>query len=570
MTAPSALIWLAAIAPPSPSLPSPSPSAAPSTFGAGVIGFSFLLSLITWGPVLMAFVIALVPATVPLGTRGRVTRPPLGIAFWTSVGTAALTLIGYSQFQSFVTGVQFEERMPWIPGLGISYHLGADGISMAVLVTNQLVGLAAVIASWDVRERSRQYFALLLLTQAAVSGAAVARDFFLLFLFWSLPALTFALLAAGWGPRSGSAGARLIGIWGLGSAALLAAGLLIYRAAGAADFDLATLGQAQAPFRLQVVAGILLLVAAATRLPLLPLHGWTRELLAETPPGVAVLAAGSASRLGGYVLVRLLAGELHDGAQVLAPYVGVLAGLTAVFAGLAAMRDTDLRRLAAHLALIPGAVTALGVCGLTPLSLHGTVLSLFSGGLAAALLVGAAASVAQRAQVRSLAALSGLAGRLPVLSWLTLAGAIAALGLPFAATFPSQLMVLLGSFRRAPGASFAVAAGLVLGAAAVAWLAQRALFGTPSPDSPAALPPTLPDKWYLGILAGALLWVGLVPGGPRPFGIPLFDPGMVTVVNSATPDLASTYAPSPPPTPSPTPSSTAGLPTGSPSPSPSP
>jgi NADH-quinone oxidoreductase subunit M len=281
-----------------------------------------------------------------------------------------------------------------------------------------------------------------------------------------------------------------------------------------------------------------------------PLHGWAREALAEAPPGVVVFIAGSASRLGGYVLVRLLVGIEHDGARRLAPYIGVLAAVTVVYAVLAALSSTDLRRVAGYLALVPGGVTVLGVAGLSPLAIDGVVMSLFAGGIAAALLAGTAATLAERAQARTFGLAAGLAGRVPKLSWLLLAGCLAVLGLPVLATFPSALMIVLGSFRTQPGPTFAVVAGLVLAAVAVARLMHRVVFGAPNPDAPPPSDASLAESWYLGILVGALLWVGLLPSGPKLFGVPVFDPGLVNVVNSSAADLASSYAPSPPPTPS--------------------
>jgi NADH-quinone oxidoreductase subunit M len=533
----------------------PSASPTPATFGANVIGFSFLLSLLVWGPAVMALVTALVPQQ-----RDGQTRVFLGIAFWTNAGALFLILIGYQQFQAYTSGLQFEEKLPWLPSLGITYHLGVDGIGMALLLLNGLVGLAAVIASWDVRDRGRTYFVLLLLVEAAVNGVVVARDLFVLVLFWTAATVPVAILVFGWGgPRRSAAGARLLAYWGLGAAALLAGSVLLYTAVGSSDFDLDTLAKASPSPRLQLVVGILFAIAALTRLPLVPFHSWARDVLAEAPAGVVVLVAGAASRLGGYVLVRLMAGLLHDASHALAPFLGALAAVTVVYAVLAALNTNDVRRLAAYLALIPGAVTVLGVAGLTPLSLDGTVMLLFSGGLAAALLAGSAATLTERAQARSLSLAAGLAGRIPKLSWLLLAGCLAVLGLPFLATFSSGLMVFLGAFRSQPGPAFVVAVGLVLGAVAVARLAHRVLFGAPNPDAAPPADASLADSWYLGILAGALLWVGLLPSGPKLFGIPIFDPGLVNIVNTSTADLASSYAPTPVPTPG-----------ASPSPSPSP
>ncbi|HSR23340.1 MAG TPA: NADH-quinone oxidoreductase subunit M, partial [Candidatus Eisenbacteria bacterium] len=521
--------------------------------------------MLVWGPVVMAAVTAILPEPRPGQPRWF-----LGVAFWTNAASLALMIIGYSQFQAYTSGLQFEENLPWLPSLGISYHLGVDGIGMALLLLNGLVGLAAAIASWDVRERARTYFVLLLLTQASINGVVVARDLFVLFLFWAASTVPVAILVAGYGgPRRTGAAARLLAYWGLGTAALLAGVLLLANASGSTSFDLLALSKATPSPRVQLVIGALFALAGLTRLPLVPFHSWARDVLAETPAGVVVIVAGAASRLGGYVLVRLLAGIEHDASRTLAPFLGALAALTVVYAVLAALNTSDVRRLAAYLALVPGGVTVLGVAGLTPLSLDGSVMLLFAGGMAAALVAGSAATLTERAQARSMGLAAGLAGRIPKLSWLLLVGCLAVLGLPLLATWSSGLMVFLGSFRTQPGAAFMVAIGLVIGAAASARLMHRVVFGAPNPDAPAASDATLADSWYLGILVGALLWVGLLPSGPRLFGIPVVDPGLVNIVNTSTADLASTYATTPTPSPSPSPPS--GLsPSASPGVSPAP
>jgi len=543
--------------------PIPSASPAPVSFGANVIGFSFLLSLVVWAPAVMALVTAIVPEP-----RTGQRRTFLGIAFWTNAAILALVIIGYSQFQAFTTGLQFEEKLPWLPSLGINYHLGVDGIGMVLLLMNGLVGLVAALASWDIRERSRTFFVMLLLTQTAVNGVVASRDLFMVVLFWAASAVPVAVLVAGWGgPRRSAATGRLLAYWGLGTAALMAGVLVLYAAAGSSDFDLDTLSKSAPSGRLELLIAILFAVAAATRLPLVPFHGWARDVLSETPAGVAVLVAGPASRLGGYVLVRLMAGIEHSAAHTLAPFLGAVAALTVLYAGLAALTTTDVRRLAAYLALIPGGLTVLGVAGLTPLSLVGTVMLLFAGGLAAALMAGSAATLVDRAQARSLGLAAGLAGRIPKLSWLLLLGCLGVLGIPFLATFASGLMVFMGSFRTQPGAAFAVVVGMVVAAAAIARLMQRVAFGAPNPDAPTPADASLADSWYLGILVGALLWVGLVPSGPKLFGVPILDPGVVNIVNTTTADMASSYAPTPAPTPTPTPSRS---PSASPASSPSP
>jgi NADH-quinone oxidoreductase subunit M len=272
-------------------------------------------------------------------------------------------------------------------------------------------------------------------------------------------------------------------------------------------------------------------------------------------------------RLGGYLLLRVLVAGEHDGARLLAPIIAVLAAATVAWAALAALRDDDLRRFAAYAALVPGGVFALGLAALTPLSLLGASLQLIAGGLAAALLVGACATVSERAQSRSLAVLGGLAGRMPKLAWLLVLAGFCLIGVPGTATFVAEAFTFFGAFYNQPGAAFVTLAGLAGIAAGFAIVVQRVLFGSPRPDTPGVSDASSGETWYLGLLVAALLWFGILPGGPKIGGqVTLFDAGIVNVLNNSSSDIASTYVPpAPPPPPPPVP-----IPRPAPSPSPSP
>jgi NADH:ubiquinone oxidoreductase subunit 4 (subunit M) len=319
--------------------------------------------------------------------------------------------------------------------------------------------------------------------------------------------------------------------------------MVLYSAAGAGSFDMDVLLKATISPRVQLAVGILMVVAAATRLPLFPLHGWARDVYSEAPVGVTVIVAGSASRLGAYLLLRTLVAAEPAAAHLLAPALAALAALTVGYGALVAMRHHDIRQASAYLALIPGGVTVLALAALQPLSIAGAVLSLFAGGLAAALIVSVCATLSERAQSRSLHVLAGLAPRMPILTWLMVIAGLAVLGVPLLATFTSDLLTFFGSFKTQPIGAFAVAAGLGLGAIALASLWRRVLFSAPNPDAPGVSDASLGETWYLGILAGGLLWVGLFPGGPKLPGTdsPLFDQGLVNVLSAGISDIASPY-----------------------------
>lgn len=517
--------------------PSPAPAGVP---GAGIFSQPFLLSLMVWAPVVVAVAIAIMP-----NPRGRYDAVMKQIAFFTNLGIGFLLFIAYNQFQNFLPTAQFEERQPWLPAIGVTYHLGVDGPGMVMLVLSTIVGIASVLGSLGVRERVRSYFALLLLTQAAVNGAVVARDMFVLILFWSAAAIPIAMLIMGWGgPKRAAATWRLLGYWGVGTVALIVGTMALYSFTGSTSFDMDTLLKTSINPRMQLAVGVLMIVAAATRLPVFPLHGWIRDVTAEAPVGVAVIVMGASSRLGAYLLLRTLIAAEPAAAKLLSPLLAALAALTIWYAALAALRSLDVRHTGAYLAMIPGGITMLGFAAVSPLSIVGSVLSLFAGGLAAALIVGVCAILAERAQTRSLLVLGGLAQRMPSVAWLLIIAAFALLGVPFFASFTAELLTFFGAFKNQPIGAFAVALGLVVAAVALAKLLHRVLFGAPNPDAPGVSDASLGETWFLGLLAGALLWVGLFPSGPKIPGteVPVFDPGLLNQMAAGLSEIASSYA----------------------------
>jgi NADH-quinone oxidoreductase subunit M len=515
---------------------SPTPQPIP---GAGLFTASYLLSICIWAPIVAAVAIGVIP-----NPRGRYDSAVRNIAFYTNLGVMFLIFIAYNQFQAFLPSVQYEEKIPWLPAIGATYHLGVDGPSVVLLVLSGLIGIISVLASWGVRERARSYFALLLVTQSFVTGAIAAHDLFVFVLFWSAATVPIALLVLGWGgPRRETAAWRFAGYWGAGSIVLVLAVLGIYVATGSSSFDMDSVLKSAMGSRAQVIVGLAILIAAATRLPLFPFHGWARDLYAEAPLGVIVIVAGSASRLGAYAFLRVMVAAEPDGARLLAPLVAGIAAITVAYGAIAAIRATDLRHAGAYLALVPGGVTALGLAALTPLSITGSVLALFTGGMASALIACVCNTVSDRAQTRSIALLSGVAPRMPKLAWLMVLAALGLLGVPMMASFMSNLMLFFGAFKTQPVGAFAVAAGLALTAIALAVVVQRVLFGEPNTDAPAVSDSSLGETWYLGLLAGALLWVGLVPGGPKLPGTdtPIFDPGLLNVMVADVPEIAAPY-----------------------------
>ena len=519
-------------------LPSPSPS---PTLGANLFTGAYVCSVMIWSPLVMAVITAVLP-----DLRGRYDRVPFWIAFWTAMGVLILNFLAYFQFETFGTVLQLEEKQQWLPGIGVGYHLGLDGTGMCLLLLSSIVSLAAVVASWPVRTRTRAYFVLMLFLQAAVNGVVCSRDLFVTALFLSAAVIPAGLLVLGWsGAARERAGARLLGYWGLGAAAVWLAVLVLYAGAGGAGFDMDVLSKTSLPVQGQLVSGIAALAGAACFLGIVPLHGGLKVALAEAPRGVALLLAGSVSRLGALVLMRIvLLCEPSAAGRLAAPMAG-LAAATALYAGILALAEIrargDVRRAGALLALLPGAVTLMAIAGETPLAYDGAIFAMFAGGLAAALLVVVLATATESSQSRSLSGLGGTGQRAPILTWLIVLAALGLLGFPGFGSYLAGLMTVLGSIHNQPAGTIGVLLGLMLGAVALGTLVWAIAFGPPAPDAPPPREIDIQERWYLAVLVTGLIWVGVVPSGPKVANVPLLDQGFVNVMNASTSDQAAPY-----------------------------
>lgn len=447
--------------------------AAPTNLPAPVQLPTLLLSGVVWIPALAAIGLLFFPARTD-AQRDRIRSFALA-AVALVLGLGVLMWFG---FRDQTGTYAYEETRSWLPGIGSSYHLGVDGVSMPLLLLSTFLFVFAAVASSRVREQAREYFILLLLLETGVNGVFASLDYLLFFLFWQLQAAPmFMLIARFGGPRRLYAAWKFLAVDLAGSALLLLAILILFFKAPTHTFDIATLHDATLPAAMASLITWLFFIAFAVKLPVFPFHTWFIDAQADASAPVALILAGAMIKLGGYGIIRVDVGEFQDAFHKIVGAVVVIAIVTVLWGAVAAFAQDDVRRLIGYVVMSHMGLVLLAAASAAPVALNGAILMLVADGLTAGLLVLLAAAIVERTNTTSIRAMGGMAGRMTRGTLLWICAALAAIGFPGLAGFVGQLMIILGAYPSHRIATPLALLGVLGVAGAMIWAVQRICFG---------------------------------------------------------------------------------------------
>lgn len=397
------------------------------------------------------------------------------------------------------------ERYNWMPGLGITYALGTDGLSTAMVFLTTFLLMMATVASYSsIKSRLKLYYSMLFILTTAVLGVFLARDTFLFFLFWELELIPMYLLIAIWGgPRRDYAAIKFVLYTLFGSVFLVAGILALYfhaRSLPGVDtmalFHFSTVQAAigqNLPLASQVLIFIALFITFAVKLPVVPLHTWLPDAHVEAPTPISMLLAGILLKMGAYGMLRLCFEFLPEAGRVLAPYIAILAVINIVYTAGVALVQADLKKLIAYSSVSHMGFVLLGLASLNAIGFNGAVFVMFAHGLVSAALFMCVGTLYLRTHTRMIADYGGFGSQTPIIFYFFMFMSLASLGLPLLVSFASETMVFYGAFvsnafqsvnvfgTNLPWSiqSLTVVAGLgiIIGAAYLLWMLQRVFFG---------------------------------------------------------------------------------------------
>lgn len=400
--------------------------------------------------------------------------------------------------------VSLHEKMAWLPSLGISYAVGADGLSLTLVILTTFLMLMAVIASFSsITKRLKLYYSLLFILSTALIGVFTARDAFLFFLFYELELIPMYLLIAIWGGANRQYAATKFVLYTLFGSVFILAGILgAYWALSQHHinsqeiflFDNLKETLPHVGLAAQLAIFIPLFVGFAVKLPVVPFHTWLPDAHVEAPTPVSMLLAGILLKMGGYGMIRLCYDWLPGAAVAAGPWIGLLAVINIVYTAGIALVQKDLKKLIAYSSVSHMGFVLLGLIALNPAGFNGAVFVMFAHGIVSAALFMCVGVVYLRTHTRQIAEMGGLATPMPAVFFFFLFTCMASLGLPFLISFASETMVFYGAFTSQAfqwvghllGAGITwnmqivtiiSALGVVIGAAYLLWMMKRVFFG---------------------------------------------------------------------------------------------
>lgn len=447
--------------------------AIPTTTATPIAPPALLLSAMIWVPAIGAIGLLFFPTRTEVH-RERIRSFTIGVAAL----VLAFAVFMWYGFRDQSGTYAYEETRDWLRGIGSSYHLGVDGVSMPLVLLSALLFVVAVLASSRLREQAKEYFILLLLLETGVMGVFASLDYLLFFLFWQLQAVPmFLLIARFGGPRRLSAAWKFLVVDLAASALLLLAILILYFKAPVRTFDISTLHDLALPAATATLIGWLFFIAFAVRLPAFPFHTWFIDAQAEASAPAALILGGVLVKLGGYGIIRVNLGEFQDTFHKFSGAVVVIAVVTVLWGAIAALAQDDLRRLVGYVVMCHMGLVLLAAASAAPVAINGAVLLMVADGLTAALLVLMAAAIAERAGTSSIRALGGMAAHMGRGAVFWIIAALAAVGFPGLASFVGQFMIVVGAYPSQRIATWLAVLGLLVLAGAMILTVQRIFFG---------------------------------------------------------------------------------------------
>lgn len=441
-----------------------------------MIGFP-ILSLILLAPIAGAILLLFIPA--------KKTEAVKATAAIFAAFTLVLSLITYINYDRGDKGLQFIEHISWVPRFGINYDLGVDGLSLPLVLLTAIIFFSAVFVSWNVKERTKEFFFYMMVVIGGVFGVFMSRDLFFLFFFMELAVIPKFILINVWGSKNKDYASMKYTLYLMAGSAVALIGIIavyIYAAdpvkgLGVNTFDIASLAGVKYDPTFQRFAFFLMLAGFGVLVPIWPIHRWTPDGHSSAPSAISMILAGVIMKLGGYALIRVGINFFPQGAAFWAPVIATLATVNAVYIAVVALVQKDVKYVVANSSISHMGYVLIGIASLNTAAVEGAAAQMFAHGIMAALFFAVVGNIYDKAHTREIADFGGLAHQMPRAASAFLIAGLASLGMPGTFNFAAEFSIFVGSIQVYPVLAVISIFAVVITAIYVLKVMQQIFFG---------------------------------------------------------------------------------------------
>ncbi len=451
---------------------------------------------------LLTVFLPLVGAAVLAASPGLDYRKARRNALVVVLATLALSLFLLAGFDPDKSRPQFGFEdgdgsfgFPWMGQLGVRFALGVDGVSLWLFALTSLLMITAVFSSWEsIKERAATHYALLLSLQTGLLGLFASLDVVMFYIFFEFTLIPLFFLIGLYGGHDRKRASVTFFLYTLAGSLLTLLGVIAlvgvyYSHTGILTFSMPELTKGLATLKWdgwfeadswaspQVVIFLLLFAGFAIKVPMFPFHTWLPLAHVEAPTAGSILLAGVMLKVGGYGLFRFNLAMTPLGAQFLFPWLAALSVIGIVYGALAALAQTDVKRLVAYSSVSHMGFIVLGLFSLNGTGMDGAMIQMINHGITTGALFACVGVFYERYHTREMAELGGLWNWSPLWAFFLILASLGSAAVPLLNGFVGEFPILLGMYRRSPPHAVIAAIGMVLGAYYLLWMLERVVFG---------------------------------------------------------------------------------------------